>query len=51
MQYIGRRNKKDFDYFFDNFEIDEFEEVTCNILEYESKEQKDYSFKYEYKKR
>lgn len=38
--------KKDFDYFFDNFEIDEFEEVTCNILEYESKEKKDYSFKY-----
>lgn len=38
--------KKDFDYFFDNFEIDEFEEVTCNILEYESKEKKDYIFKY-----
>ena len=38
--------KNDFDYFFDNFEIDEFEEVMCNILEYESKEKKDYSFKY-----
>lgn len=38
--------KEDFDYFFDNFEIDEFEEVTCNILEYEPKEKKEYSFKY-----
>lgn len=38
--------KKDFDYFFDNFEIDEFEEVTCNVLEYDSKEKKDHSFKY-----
>ena len=38
--------KKEFDYFFDNFEIDEFEEVTCNILEYDTKEKKEYSFKY-----
>lgn len=38
--------KKEFDYFFDNFEIDAFEEVTCNVLEYDSKEKKDYSFKY-----
>ena len=38
--------KNDFDYFFDNFEIESFKELTCNILEYESKEKKEYSFKY-----
>lgn len=38
--------KSDFDYFFDNFEIETFEKLTCNILEYEPKEKKDYSFKY-----
>ena len=38
--------KIDFDYFFDNFEIESFEELTCNILEYDPKEKKNYIFKY-----
>lgn len=38
--------KNDFDYFFDNFEVETFEELTYNILEYDPKEKKDYSFKY-----
>ena len=42
--------KTDFDYFFDNFEIETFEELTCNILEYEPKEKINFSFKYGIKK-
>lgn len=42
--------KADFDYFFDNFEIETFEKLTCNILEYESKEKTNFSFKYGIKK-
>ena len=42
--------KNDFDYFFDNFEIESFEELKCNVLEYEVKEKKYYSFKYGIKK-
>ena len=42
--------KTDFDYFFDNFEIEIFEELTCNILEYEPKEKTNFSFKYGIKK-
>lgn len=42
--------KNEFDYFFDNFEIESFEELTCNIIEYEPHEKKNYSFKYGIKK-
>lgn len=42
--------KADFDYFFDNFEIETFEKLICNILEYESKEKTNFSFKYGIKK-
>ena len=42
--------KIDFDYFFDNFEIEAFEELTCNIIEYEPQEKNNYSFKYGIKK-
>ena len=42
--------KSDFDYFFDNFEIESFDELTCNIIEYEPQEKKNYSFKYGIKK-
>lgn len=42
--------KADFDYFFDNFEIETFEKLTCNILEYESTEKTNFSFKYGIKK-
>ena len=42
--------KSDFDYFFDNFEIESFEELTCNIIEYEPQEKRNYSFKYGIKK-
>ena len=38
--------KTDFNYFFDNFEIETIEELTCNILEYEPKEKTNFSFKY-----
>ncbi len=42
--------KDEFDYFFDNFEIESFDELTCNIIEYEPQEKKNYSFKYGIKK-
>ena len=42
--------KSDFDYFFDNFEIELFDELTCNIIKYEPQEKKNYSFKYGIKK-
>lgn len=42
--------KSDFDYFFDNFMIETFDELTCNIIEYEPQEKKNYSFKYGIKK-
>ena len=42
--------KSDFDYFFDNFEIESFEELTCNIIKYEPQEKKNFSFKYGIKK-
>lgn len=42
--------KDEFDYFFDNFEIESFYELTCNIIEYEPQEKKNYSFKYGIKK-
>lgn len=42
--------KSDFDYFFDNFEIESFDELTCNIIEYEPQEKRNYSFKYGIKK-
>jgi hypothetical protein len=38
--------KSDFDYFFDNFEIESFDELKCNIMDYKSKEKKNFSFKY-----
>ena len=38
--------KSDFDYFFDNFVIESFDELTCNIIEYEPQEKKNFSFKY-----
>ncbi len=43
-------SKSEFDYFFDNFEIELFDELKCNIIEYEPKEKKNYSFKYGIKK-
>lgn len=42
--------KDEFDYFFDNFEIESFDELTCNTIEYEPQEKKNYSFKYGIKK-
>lgn len=42
--------KDEFDYFFDNFEIELFDELTCNIIEYEPEEKKNYSFEYGIKK-
>lgn len=42
--------KDEFDYFFDNFEIESFDELTSNIIEYEPQEKKNYSFKYGIKK-
>jgi hypothetical protein len=42
--------KSDFDYFFDNFVIESFDELTCNIIEYEPQEKKNFSFKYGIKK-
>lgn len=42
--------KSDFDYFFDNFEIESFEELTCNTIEYEPQEKRNFSFKYGIKK-
>lgn len=42
--------KSEFDYFFDNFEIESFNELKCNIIEYEPQEKKNYSFKYGIKK-
>lgn len=42
--------KDEFNYFFDNFEIESFDELTCNIIEYEPQEKKNYSFKYGIKK-
>ncbi len=42
--------KSDFDYFFNNFEIESFDELTCNIIEYEPQEKKNYGFKYGIKK-
>ena len=42
--------KSEFDYFFDNFEVESFEELTCNIIEYEPQEKKNFSFKYGIKK-
>lgn len=42
--------KDEFDYFFDNFEIESFDELTCNIIENEPQEKKNYSFKYGIKK-
>ena len=38
--------KSDFDYFFDNFEIESFDELTCNIIEYDPQEKRNYTFKY-----
>ena len=40
----------DFDYFFDNFEIESFDELTCNIIDYEPQEKRNYTFKYGIKK-
>lgn len=42
--------KNEFDYFFENFEIETFDELTCNIIEYEPQEKKNYSFRYGIKK-
>ena len=42
--------KSDFDYFFDNFEIESFDELKCNTIEYEPKEKINFSFKYGIKK-
>lgn len=42
--------KSDFDYFFDNFELELFEELKCNTMNYELHEKKNYSFKYGIKK-
>lgn len=44
----GQRNE--FDYFFNNFEVEECNELKCNILEYESPEKKNFSFNYGIKK-
>lgn len=45
---FGKKNE--FDYFFENFEIETFDELTCNIIEYEPQEKKNFSFKYGIKK-
>lgn len=42
--------KSDFDYFFDNFEIEVFDELKCNTIEYDPKEKVNFSFKYGIKK-
>ena len=39
-------NKEEFNYFFDNFEIDHTNKLICNILEYEPKSSYHYNFKY-----